>query len=62
MTLRCIKLCLKGCFVCVSVCVCVMRARERGREGAGYVHDTNKEKKSRKSNAKSPLEESENHK
>ena len=45
--------------VCVCVCVCVCRG---GREGAGYVHDANKEKKPRKSNTKSPHEESENHK
>ena len=39
--------------VCVCVCVCVCaRARVRGgrREGASYVHDANKEKKTRKSN------------
>ena len=33
-----------------------------GREGAGYVHNANKEKKLPKSNAKSLHEELENHK
>ena len=34
----------------------------RGRGGAGYVHDATKEEKTQKLNAKSPHEESENHK
>ena len=39
-------------YIMARSCVCV----------AGYLHDANKEEKARKSNAKSPHEELENHK
>ena len=41
------------------MCVYVCRG---GKEGAGYVHDASKEKKTRKSNTKPPHEELESHK
>ena len=55
------SVCALSVFVCVCVCVCVC-VREREREGADYIHNANKERKARKSNGKSPHEESENHK
>ena len=54
-------MCTLSVCVCVCVCVCV-REREREREGVDYIHNANKERKARKSNRKSPHEESENHK